>query len=426
MRRFVLCAISAMLAAAPVAPAAAAAPSDPLYELQWGLRKIGASAAWTVTKGRGAVVAVVDTGADYTHPDLTGRLLPGHDFLDGDADATDDNGHGTLIAGIVAAATSNDTGIASVAPSAKILPVRVLGADGTGSSETVAAGIRWAVRRGADVVNLSLAQESSGSLNEQLLRDPEVDNAIKAAARGGAVVVIAAGNNPGGGQPDTAYDATTPGVLVVGATTATDARAAYSDYGAGLDLVAPGGGSASNPADAACKQSNAIVSTWWDPKRHQSSYGGGCGTSMSVGFVSGVAALLHARGMNNTQIADRILATARDVGTKGPDDETGAGRLDAARALGAKPRAAAAASPALSPKPTVGTAGNGAPGSVRTPSPSAPVVAPPHEVGGAAIGPLGGARADESRTRAAFAAGLLLAALAFAHGALLARRRARA
>jgi len=318
---------------------ARATPDDPLWSRQWGLHRIDAAQAWRVERGDGTIVAVIDSGVDGAHPDLRGRLLSGHDFVDDDDDPSDENGHGTLVAGVVAAATGNGVGIAGVAPRAKILPLRVLNADGGGSSSVVADAIRFAVERGADVINLSLAQESGdgGTLlvPPDLLRDPSVDQAIREAAGAGATVVIAAGNDTDGGAAETSYDATVDGVLVVGASTRDDRRAAYSNFGAGLDLIAPGGGSATDPSDAGCTRRNAVISLWWNPEEQESAYGAGCGTSMSVPFVSGVAALLAARGMTNTEAADRILASTKDLGVPGRDDETGSGRLDAAAALGA-------------------------------------------------------------------------------------------
>jgi subtilisin family serine protease len=316
--------------------AAHAAPADPYVGMQWGLSAVGAPSVWATADGSGAVVAVIDTGVDASHPDLQGRLLTGHDFVDDDDDPVDRNGHGTLISGIIAATTGNDLGGASVAPGARILPVRVLDEDGTGTSGDVAAGIRWATQRHADVINLSLANEAPGGLLSNLLADPEVDDAINEAAGAGIAVVVASGNDPEGGASSTAYDATSAGVLVVGATTRTDARAAYSNYGSGLDLVAPGGGSPTDPSDGACSQRSGIVSTWWNPKSGRSSYGAGCGTSMAVAFVSGVAAILRADGMSASDATARIVRTADDVGEPGRDAQTGAGRLNAARAAGVR------------------------------------------------------------------------------------------
>jgi serine protease len=205
---------------------------------------------------------------------------------------------------------------------------------------------------GADVINLSIAQESGGDNSILLLRSPSVNQAIRGAAARGAVVVIAAGNDPSGAQSQTSYDATTPGVVVVGASTKGDKPAAYSNYGVGLDLLAPGGGSSSDPSADACSETNSIVSTWWDPSAKHSTYGGGCGTSMAVAFVSGVAAMLRAHGFSNAQAVSRILNTADDIGAAGRDNRTGYGILNAARALAASAsRPAPRATISSAPKP---------------------------------------------------------------------------
>lgn len=388
-----------------------AAGRDPYRPLQWGLDKIHADTAWKATMGSGAIVAVIDTGVDLSHPDLAGRLLAGKDFVDGDDEPDDENGHGTLIAGIVAARSNNGVGVASTAPSARILPVRALDRRGTGVTDDVVAAIDWSVEQGAHVINLSLAQEETqGSLFGEIA----VDQAIKRAANAGATVVVAAGNNHAGGRPQTAYDATVRGVVVVGASTKGDKRAAYSNYGAGLDLVAPGGGSATDPsADRGCTDTDAIVSTWWDPDADRSTYGAGCGTSMAVGFVSGVAALLHAEGLTNAQAVERMTSTAVDLGAKGRDDVTGYGRLDAARALGVKVTRARVA-----PKPTTTKRGSSVrtTGSVATkptttstkPARTRPVVEPP-----AVVTPPTSGLPDHGWP--ASAAALMLSGVALAH-----------
>jgi subtilisin family serine protease len=124
--------------------------------------------------------------------------------------------------------------------------------------------------------------------------------------------------------------------MVVGASAKDNRPAAYSNHGSGLDLLAPGGGSSADPSANGCTQDQSIVSTWWNPATKRSSYGGGCGSSMSVAFVSGVAALLRARGYDNAAAVRRIEQTADDIGPKGRDDMTGYGILNDARALGAR------------------------------------------------------------------------------------------
>jgi subtilisin family serine protease len=408
-----------------------AAPNDPYYDLQWGLARVKAATAWQVSQGSGAIVAVIDTGIDLGHPDLRGRLLPGHDFVDGDNVAQDGNGHGTLVAGIVAADSKNGIGVASVAPKASLLPIRVLDAQGTGNSNDVADGISWAVHHGADVINLSLAQDASDQ-SLVLLHDATVDQAIKDAAAAGAVVVVAAGNNAGGGVSSTPYQATVPGVVVVGASTNRDRRAAYSNYGSGLDLLAPGGGSDANPSDTGCSESNAIVSTWWNPKSRRSSYGGACGTSMAVGFVSGVAALLKARGMSNDAVVRRILATADDIGARGTDAQTGAGILNAARAVGARVVKAKPKPPVSTPvrrsstKPPVRVAA--APPRRHVAAPKEPVVGVARGLEDSGLEPaLGLARASLPLERNApiTAAAALLVLTAVGHTVRVASRRRR-
>jgi serine protease len=328
----------------------AAAPNDPYWSLQWHMRTIRADRAWARSRGSGIVVAVVDTGVDLAHPDLRQRISSGIDLVNPGSSAQDEQGHGTFMAGIIAASTGNNIGVGSVAPLARIMPVRVLNEDGTGEPSTVAAGIDWAVSHGADVINLSLAQEplgGSGGPVGNLFGDPAMDRAIENAAQAGALVVAAAGNDfSSGGSSTTSYDATVEGVLVVGASTKSDRRAAYSNYGSGLDVLAPGGGSSSNPSNSGCQSSSPVVSTWWDAG--VSKYGQGCGTSMGVAHVSGIGALLMARGYSNVSAARRIRNTTKDLYGAGRDSQSGWGRVDAAAAVGAT---SVAPKPSTKPKP---------------------------------------------------------------------------
>ncbi len=328
---------------------AVAAPNDPGWIQQWNLAKIRADKAWATTKGSGVVVAIVDTGVDLAHVDLKSRLVGGVDLVNG-GEPQDDNGHGTFMAGIVAASTGNGQGVASVAPSAKIMPVKVLDDEGAGEPETVAAGIRWAVEHGADVINLSLAETSSGGIQlpVDFFSNSDLDDAIREAAAAGRFVAVASGNefSSAGGKSQTAYDATSAGVLVVGATTSGDKRAAYSNYGQGLDVVAPGGGSSTSATTASCRPNDPVISTWWYAGGSEE-YGEGCGTSMAVAHVSGVAALLRARGYSASSAANRIISTAKDLGAGGWDSQTGHGRVDAYAAVGAS----SGGTPVAPPKP---------------------------------------------------------------------------
>jgi len=318
----------------------AAAPNDPGWSDQWHLRTIHADLAWTRSRGAGVIVAVVDTGVDPNQEDLAGRLVPGANFTASGAstDTSDTQGHGTFMAGLIAADTGNRLGVASVAPLAKIMPIRVLNSAGTGDPKVVAIGIRYAADHGAAVINLSLAQEAisgSGGATSNLFIGSDMDQAINYAAKR-ALVVVAAGNNfASGGASQTSYTASSAGVLVVGASTKSDRRAAYSNYGAGLDVLAPGGGSASDPSTGACQPNSPVVSTWWTKANDRTAYGAGCGTSMGVAHVSGIGALLMARGYSNVAAANRIKSTAVDLYTPGRDDQSGYGRVDAAAAVGA-------------------------------------------------------------------------------------------
>jgi subtilisin family serine protease len=294
-------------------PGAALGAGDPRRGEQWGLDMVESDAAHQVSAGAGAVVAVVDSGVDASHPDLAGRLLPGHDFVDDDAVPQDGNGHGTHVTGIIAADTGNGVGVASVAPGAKVLPVRVLDDGGAGDSADVAAGVDWAVAHGADVINLSLGEEvpllGAGS---------EFAAALDRALDKGVVVVAASGNN---GLPVCEQPQSAGRLLCVGAVDKRRQRSYFSSFGDGLNLVAPGGSGL--PAAG-----EDVLSTW---------KGGGyeteAGTSQAAPFVSGVAALLASKGVGGQGAADLIVATASDAGPPGDDPQFGAGIVNARAAL---------------------------------------------------------------------------------------------
>lgn len=282
-------------------------PSDARYPEQWGLPKIGAPAAWDVTLGRSSVVvAVIDTGADASHPDLAARVDTANDwdFVNSDDVADDDNGHGTHVSGIVAATEGDGVGTVGVAPRCTILPVKVLSANGSGSSDDVAAGIRYAANHGAKVINLSLAAT---------VADPVMGSAIVYAQGLGCVVVAAAGNEGSSGGAD--YPARYAGVVGVAAIDRYNARASFSNYGTGVDIAAPG---------------KAVLSTV---------PGGGYeafdGTSMASPFVAGVAALVLSA--NPTWSPDeaiaRVFATAQDIGSSGDDLYFGHGLVRADMAV---------------------------------------------------------------------------------------------
>jgi subtilisin family serine protease len=268
--------------------------------------------------GTGAVVAVIDSGVKADHPDLAGRLLKGHDFVDEDDTPQDDNGHGTHVAGIVVANEGNGIGVGSVAPGAKVLPVRVLGADGSGTVEDVKQGVDYAVAQGADVINLSLGEDVP--LRALVGERDEVDDSIDKALDKGIVVVAAAGNS---GFPV----CTTPGgrgrMLCVAAVDRSGKRTLYSNYGDGLAISAPGGGDLPLAGEG-------ILSTWND-----GDYAELTGTSQATPHVAGAAALLVSRGVTGKAAADLLLKTATDAGEPGPDPDYGAGILNAAAAVAA-------------------------------------------------------------------------------------------
>jgi len=274
-------------------------PSDPRFAEQWGLAAIGAPAAWSITTGSADVtIAIVDTGVDLTHPDLDGKIVPGWDFVNNDADPQDDNGHGTHVAGIAAAESNNGIGIAGVSWGARIMPIKVLNSSGSGSYADVAAGIVYAVDNGAEVINLSLG----GSAPSEALRA-----AIEYAYNANVVVVAAAGNT---GAEGLMYPAAYPQVIAVGAVDRSLARVPSSSYGPELDLVAPG-------VD--------ILSTCMG-----GTYCAMSGSSMAVPHVAGALAILAGsrKGLTAPEYMSTLTSSVIDIGSAGRDIYSGAGMID--------------------------------------------------------------------------------------------------
>jgi subtilisin family serine protease len=303
--------------------------ADPYASQQWDLAKMNVPAANAKSTGSGVTVAVIDTGVDASHPDLAGQVLPGIDIVGGSKTgvSTDPNGHGTHVAGTIAALTGNGVGVASVAPGVKILPVRVLGADGSGYMSDAATGIVWAADHGANVINMSLGSSAQVTA---------VTNAISYARSKGVTVVAAAGNARTSGSP-TSWPAADAGVIAVAATDSSDKVASYSNQGSYVDVAAPG---------------SSIISTYPVAK---GSYVGMSGTSMASPHVAAEAALLKAynKSLTPDQIEKAIESTAVDLGTAGKDTDYGYGRIDAAAALAAV--APSSSAPTAAPTTTVPT-----------------------------------------------------------------------
>src|SRR5919107_4804097 len=205
--------------------------SDPYRSSQWDLAKIQAPAAWQKSTGADVVVAVIDSGVDASHPDLAGQVLPGVDLVAGTSGvSTDPNGHGTHVAGTIAALTGNEVGVSGFAPDAKILPIRTQNANGSGLMSTIATGITYAADHGADVINMSLGGGAQLSA---------VTNAVAYARSKGVVVVASAGNSRYYGSP-ISYPAADPGVIAVASTDSADHYSSFSNQGTYVDVAAPG------------------------------------------------------------------------------------------------------------------------------------------------------------------------------------------
>ena len=288
-------------------------PNDPSYGAQWALPKINAPAAWDITTGSSnVIVAVVDSGLDTGHIEFSGRIADPYDAIDGDNTPQDTCGHGTHVAGIIGAAGNNSTGMAGMAWNVKIMPVRVLTSNGScsGTEFTVQNGINWAVSHGAKVINLSLgALPGVGQSCEIVF--PVMSQAIANAYNAGVLVVAAAGNDAASRLSCPAAQAQ---ALAVGATTSTDQRSWYSNYGTGLNVMAPG---------------DSIYSTYPGTYTYMS------GTSMATPYVSGLAALLFSvnSSLPHAKVWNVIQNTADDLPPSGYDTQTGYGRINARRAV---------------------------------------------------------------------------------------------
>lgn len=315
-------------------------PNDEWFEwFQWGLYNtegrydIHAPEAWDLHTGStSTIIAIIDTGIQSSHPDLTGKVIQGYNAIDGSTNADDDHMHGTFVAGIAAASTNNYEGIAGVDWHARLMPVKVIDASGQGEEIDAAEGIVWAVSNGANIINLSLGT---------YLDVPALEAAVNDAWDAGSVVVCASGNDDLDDATSPHYPSYYPTTIAVGATNEYDQRCTAADwffggsnYGDSLDVMAPG---------------NWIWSTapTWYPTLFGVPYELASGTSASAPFVSGLAGLIWAAhpGWTNQQVRAQIELTCDDIGTAGWDRYTGWGRINAYRAL----------SEGFEPYPTIGS-----------------------------------------------------------------------
>lgn len=286
---------------------ASGAPSDTFYAQQEDLEQVRVPEVWPTTIGDpGVVVAVIDSGVDLTHPDIAGvTVVAPRNEIWNTTDVTDDNGHGTHVAGTIIARTDNATGIAGIAPASSLMPIKVLDADGLGFVSDVLDGVDWARTHGADIINLSLG----GTMEPAQVA--LVQPTFTAARSAGILVVAASGNS---GMQIMEYPAGLRGVVSVAAVDQTDLQADFSTFNRGVDIAAPG-------VD--------ILSTTGGDYQAES------GTSMAAPHVAGVAALIWAArpSLTVTELEAVLRASAVDLGDPGRDNVYGSGRVDAEAAL---------------------------------------------------------------------------------------------
>ncbi len=306
-------------------------PNDPFYAYQWHMPQVQSDAAWSINRGADVVVAIVDTGVSRGS-DLQCRTFvsPYNAITDtsGEFAAQDQNGHGTHVAGTVGQCTDNNVGVTGLAPDVKIMPVRVLDADGTGSMSQIGTGIRWAADHGAHVINMSLGMDCYGASYDSC-RDAFVDDAIAYAVSKDIVIVAAAGNSSGSTPY---YPANHPDVIAVAAVDYNRNLAPYSNRGSAISVSAPGGNlnvdaNGDDYVDGVLQETFDDSGSW--------GYYFFQGTSMASPHVAAAAALLrsYVPAANRTQVQQALEQTAMDLGAPGKDNTYGYGLIQVADAL---------------------------------------------------------------------------------------------
>jgi serine protease len=293
-------------------------PNDPRYREQWNFQRIKTEQAWKTTRGKGAVVAVIDTGVAFENRGdakicrdfKNTQFVAPYDFVHRSKHPHDDNGHGTHVAGTIAESTNNDEGVAGIAFEAKIMPIKVLSGTGSGRLGDVAAGIRYAADHGANVINLSLGAPFPDLITR---------NAIKYARRKGVTIVCAAGNSA---REGVGYPAAYPECIAVSALGPTGELAFYSSWGSQVAISAPGGDKKLGE-DAGILQNTLLDG--------QDDYFGFQGTSMATPHVAAVAALVVSQGVKDPAEVKAVLQKSAQA--RGPKEKFGAGELDAAAAV---------------------------------------------------------------------------------------------
>ena len=281
-------------------------PNDSYYTSQWHLPKISAPQGWDISTGCTSVaVAIIDSGVDPAHPDLSNKLLPGFNFLNDNADTHDVLGHGTAVAGSAAAIGNNSLGVSGVSWTNPIMPLVVLNSSNYASYYDIAQAITYAADKGAKIMNISIAGSSSSST---------LQNAVNYAWNKGAVIFAAAANYS---TSRPYYPAACTNVVAVSATTSSDTLASFSNYGDWIDIAAPG---------------VSILTT-----KNGGSYSSWSGTSFSSPIAAGLGALIMSANstLTNAQVVEILKRNADDLGAQGFDPYFGYGRINVYRSLAA-------------------------------------------------------------------------------------------